>query len=264
MNKEFISQPVQLEGVPNCRDLGGIVNTEGKKIKKGMLFRSSDLHNATNADVFKLNSLGVDNDVDLRMEEEILSKPDRMANRWDLYHFPVFKAVELADTEGNVFSTIEQFLKNAEVFMTDMYPEMLLPEQAVKTWKNFFKLLLKENSGGIIYHCTEGKDRTGIASILIEAALDVDEEKIFEDYMETNELVGSLIEENHKKLEKLPFDSEHLQQDFVWYLKTEPCYFDAAKKAVEPFGGWKGYLKEKIGLTDDDFKTLQNKYLEEA
>lgn len=45
------------EGIYNFRDMGGIVTKDGRRVKKGLLFRSGQLSTATTADVILLKQL---------------------------------------------------------------------------------------------------------------------------------------------------------------------------------------------------------------
>lgn len=261
--KENISTLIVMEGIYNCRDLGGMKTQDGSVIKKGKLIRSSDLHKATLNDEDKLADLGVKNDVDLRTEWEILAAPDNVLKGWSVDHFPVFHEKDIEEVAGSIPKTIEEFTEDSETLITKLYPAMLLDESAIQTWKRFFKLLLStENS--TIYHCTEGKDRTGIASILIEAALGVDEESIKADYLATNNYISQTLKADVEKVSHIPVDTKKLEQDMVWFLKAEPVYYEAAKNTADHYGGWLGYLKEVIGLSDQDIAALKSKYLEKS
>lgn len=74
-----------------------------------------------------------------------------------------------------------------------------------KAYQKMFRLLLEEQTP-VLLHCTAGKDRTGVAAILILLALDVAEETILDDYMLTNEYRRSLLEgvyDSHRLLDRM-------------------------------------------------------------
>ena len=73
----MLSKHIDFKGMNNLRDLGGMTNVFGKKIKSNLLFRSDHLHNATQADMEKLKKLGVRYILDLRNLEERNEQPDQ-------------------------------------------------------------------------------------------------------------------------------------------------------------------------------------------
>ena len=73
----MLSKHIDFKGMNNLRDLGGMTNVLGKKIKSNLLFRSDHLHNATQADMEKLKKLGVRYILDLRNLEERTEQPDQ-------------------------------------------------------------------------------------------------------------------------------------------------------------------------------------------
>ena len=87
---------VELEGTPNCRDLGGYRSSDGRSVRWGYLFRSGQLSQLTERDRERLASLQLDVVIDLRREEEQDNDPSRTCaysfarllnyNRFDVQH----------------------------------------------------------------------------------------------------------------------------------------------------------------------------------
>jgi protein-tyrosine phosphatase len=56
-------------------------------------------------------------------------------------------------------------------------------------WKEFLNILLNSNNKPVIFHCSAGKDRTGIASFIIQRILNNSMELIYKNYLLSNQLL---------------------------------------------------------------------------
>jgi protein-tyrosine phosphatase len=74
----------------------------------------------------------------------------------------------------------------AREHMSDTYRTMVTEEPSLEAFATLIHMLLEENDGAFLWHCTQGKDRTGIASAAVLLALGVDRDEIMRDYMRTN------------------------------------------------------------------------------
>ena len=81
---------IEFEGIRNCRDLGSLVNREGKTIRKGKLIRSANLSNATDKDLIKLEDMNLKKVVDLRSVREVRFSPDRYPENTEYVHNYIF------------------------------------------------------------------------------------------------------------------------------------------------------------------------------
>lgn len=176
-----------MTGGYNFRDLGGYVNKDGKHIKWGKVFRSDDLHSLTKADLFYLNHIPLLSIVDFRSPAEIAEAPDKVPAKATEY--------KLSISPGNLSeSTVSDMgkLTSAELvqFMIDMNKAFSTEPAIIKQYKAFFALLQDETKIPLLFHCTAGKDRTGMGAALFLYALGVDEETIMNDYMASNIYLG--------------------------------------------------------------------------
>ena len=174
-----------MEGGYNFRDLGGIKNLEGKYVRWGKIYRSDELKNLTDNDLKYLQEIPLLSIIDFRSEQEIKSAPDRVPNT-------VKKVYQFSITPGNLanINNIQSLSKEELVTLMQELNAMLVTENhIVEQYKKFFEVLHTEQEVPVIFHCTAGKDRTGMASALFLAALGVDEETIYENYLESNILL---------------------------------------------------------------------------
>ncbi|WP_125962826.1 tyrosine-protein phosphatase [Bifidobacterium dolichotidis] len=248
-----VSKKLELTSIKNCRDLGGITTTDGHIVKSGMLLRSANLHHASDEDLVTLKTIGVQNIIDLRTRQEREAERDRLLSTWDLYEIPGFteRRELIAQLRGVIFKPGS--------FICSLYEQLLNSEESQTCWTEIMNLLVNK-PGSYLFHCTQGKDRTGIAAALILAALGVDDQTIRDDYLQTNLYMDRqtpvMLERAQKYLPK------HIHIDIEQFLVAAPVYFDTMMQTAEPYGGLLGYLQGPIGLTDDDIATLRKTYLE--
>jgi protein-tyrosine phosphatase len=172
---------LHLDGPVNFRDLGGYVGLDGRRARRGLLFRSDSLERLSQADIEVLERLGVTLICDLRREEERATAPSRMHghSRVRIEHLPIGGLA--AETK-----TMSERMMRGEI-----------PEVDADTMAGVYLTILRlhaESFGAVvtrasdpdnlpmIVHCTAGKDRTGVATALLLSALGVDDEDVLADY----------------------------------------------------------------------------------
>lgn len=178
----FSETHINLEGGYNMRDQGGIRNKEGKYLQWGKIFRSDDLFNLTTSDLQFIDNLNIQTIVDFRSTEEIEQAPDLLPN--------LAKSTVLSLKFGDLSAaSIDDIVKlnkdEVEDFMYSIY-RFLSSDVAIEQYKTFFNLVQESTDIPLLYHCSAGKDRTGMATALFLAALDVSEEAIYKDYLISN------------------------------------------------------------------------------
>lgn len=168
----------------NFRDLGGYRTVDGKYIKWGKVFRSDDLHDLSSEDLHYLSAIPIVSIVDFRSEEEISLQPDKkpMSTK-EIYKFSI--------TPGNLMDVVRNNtdkISAGEIdsLMMDMNRLLVSDSSCVSQYKRFFSLLQNDMDVPLLFHCTAGKDRTGMGSALFLSALGVDEQTIVKDYLLSN------------------------------------------------------------------------------
>jgi protein-tyrosine phosphatase len=120
--------------------------------------------------------------------------------------------------------------------MKDLY-RSLVNDQANR-FAEFFQHLLRAE-GPLVFHCTAGKDRTGVAAALVLLALGVSRDLVMQDYLLTNEL-----------LRPSPFGPRAPPEALAVLWQVQESFLDAALDAVEvDHGGVERYLTHRLGLT---------------
>ncbi len=247
-----VSRKLPLPTVENCRDLGGIHTEQGRMVRPGLLVRSANLHDARHDDLETLAHRGISNIIDLRTDPERDLKPDRLLEDWSFYALPTFRETKALRLQ------LRDIVTRPGTFIEDLYPRLVLDDAAVACWKRMFRLLIDE-PGSYLFHCTQGKDRTGIAAALILAALEVPEDVIRDDYLQTNLYMSTETPAFVDIFEALLGPKAHA--DIDEFLVASPLYFQTYIDATASFGGPVGYLRTAIGLSEADLRALRDFYL---
>lgn len=187
-NSQKSERHLPMEGGFNFRDMGGIRTKDGKSIKWGKIVRSDDLHNLTGADLEYLSAIPIISIVDFRSEDEMKSAPDKLpASTKNYYPYSI--------NPGNLNAAADGLDNLATMNMDSVMMQinvMLVSDSAsIKRYRDFFNLLQDEKNVPLLFHCSAGKDRTGMAAALILYALGVDEVQIMEDYLLSNKYIGA-------------------------------------------------------------------------
>lgn len=260
---------ISFEGLPNTRDLGGIVGAEGRVIKRDRLLRSGALHRATERDVRTLlNDYALRMVVDLRTEEERREHPDPQDALMDVRFVdaPVLGASTLGITrEGGMreaLKMIRSVKENPAQIMMDIYPRMLLEEESQEGFKLFFEAILDTEEGSVLWHCTAGKDRAGLASALLLHILGASRESIMKNYEATTRYLSSRTEEVMETLATYHLAGK-LDESIQVLNSADPRFLAAALDAVEEkYGSLDAYVEQALGITPEKRQLLQERYLD--
>src|ERR1700743_444854 len=170
---------VVLQGAANFRDLGGYTTTDGHHVKWGEIYRSADISKLTDADLAVLKDRKITYDVDLRGHQESTQAPDRFNPGTDYILCP-------AGSDNISWGTFLSTLKGnkGDSLMLDYYNNT---KYLADRYKPFFdKLLNLPPDNSLVFHCTAGKDRTGIGAALLLYSLGVPYDTIVHDHLASN------------------------------------------------------------------------------
>lgn len=146
--------------------------------------------------------------------------------------------------------------------MIDVYHRMTTAASAKQAYQNLFNLLLNNEHGALLFHCTAGKDRTGMAAYLILSALGVEQKIIMEDYLLTNTVTQEFRNHwlqdmrNHGASEALVTNRAALASVAPDYLNT------AIKNITQNYGNVNQYLNNYLDITPTEIKDLRKLYLD--
>ena len=259
---------VELTSVRNARELGGYQTADGMTVKSGVLLRTGRLDDISDEDKYILqNTYRVRDVIDFRMDMERVKTnfPDGAK----YHHVDIIDDSQLdeqADKGGLPEMSAEEFLQfietaeNLGIFGDNMYITFLESTVGQQGYREFLKILVKAE-GAVLWHCTGGKDRTGLAAMLILSALGVDEETIVKDYLLTNEYNAEKIAETRtffldKTHDEMIAEKAVLLMDGVSEIPMK----NVLAHLKEKYGSVKGYIKF-LGISDKEIEILKEKYL---
>lgn len=265
----FLSQSADLPSIYNARELSGYVMPDGRRIRKGLLLRGGSLYTATRRDLARLRedfNLAVD--FDFRTETEVYLAPDRMPSGARYIWLPAIDP----DTETKAdmslpkeaFENLPEWLvenaKNPLVqrIASHLYTDMVLNEYTQLQYAAFFQTIVQTPKGAIYWHCSQGKDRTGLAAAFLLCALGADRELILKDYAISMEFYKDQVEALYPRVQT---DAE--RQVILTFIGVNQRYFEDGLDAIERrYGSLMAYLKGPLCVTDDDIRVLRERYLE--
>jgi len=243
------SRLVPVTGATNFRDLGGYETRQGTHVKWGKLFRSGEISRLTDADLSLLEKKHLNYVVDFRSNDEVAKAKDRLPANTEYLQLP-------AGSENlNSFMTLIPKLNSADSLMTSFYSHT---EHLKAKYQPFFKALIAlPDTSSLLFHCTAGKDRTGIGAALLLYTLGVPDEVILQDYLASNmyrkaeneKMVAGMVQMGIK---------EQVAKDMVG-VKAE--YLVATYNAiVKDYGSIHAFMTGQIGLSASDIAVLKKKY----
>ncbi|MNZ82691.1 Tyrosine-protein phosphatase precursor [compost metagenome] len=247
-----------LDGGINFRDLGGNSVADGRRIKRGLLFRSGSLERLTEDDCTFLAGVPVRSVLDYRDADEVLAKPDVLWNGADYHHFPAnpLSNEVNANLEKLTSETLAGF--DAQAFMLELYRRLPFGNAA---YKQLAQLLSNVDNGAIVQHCAVGKDRTGVGSALVLFALGADEATVVEDYLLTETTLATFREQMLDQL-SIRLNASALGQ-FAYVLSAREEFLMTALNCIrDQYGSTDRWLEAEYGLGQNQREALQAFYLE--
>ena len=217
---------IKLKGSKNIRDLGGMKTKYGT-LKRGFILRASNLNSISKADERILkNDYNLKLVIDLRNDAEKAEKPDKEIAGVENIKMPVF--------DENVPGISRESKQNLDAVpdMTELYRYVVNSDCFFNIAKVVKKIVLYDGGGSVLYHCTSGKDRTGMVTAMLLTILGVQRKDIIEDYLFTNTV-------SVKKAKTLSF--------LVRYVKRKK---EASVKVYNVFIAKKEYLNELFRVMD--------------
>jgi protein-tyrosine phosphatase len=255
------ARAVPLEGACNFRDLGGWPMADGRRMRRGVLYRSGTLAHLTPADHQRLGGLGLKVICDLRRDDECQQEPTRWATPVAMRQWPIEKAVAEAQRahdwlgEGDEHAIVQRMSSHYRTM-----PEWLRPHV-----RGVFHHLLDDDVP-LLFHCAAGKDRTGFVAALVLHALGVPDDLVREDYLLTN--AAGLYEFMRRQRKtsvgiasvEHPLDrmSPGARQAL---LGADERYLAAALATVQQsHGSMLAYLADVTGFAPGDFAALRARF----
>ena len=258
---------LHFKSLKNARDFSCLKNIEGRQIRPRAVIRSGSLYKLKKADAKTLvNDYNLKKVIDLRSSPEKEKKQEVLIDGVEYIEIPYFNEDTLAITSGmgsDVMSAIKRAENTKELIeivpeLSTVYPLMASSDYSLSQLSKCLKTIMGNRDGSVIFHCTAGKDRTGVTSAILLKLLGVSDEDIMEDYLFTNKSftkkarflsILCMIFMRSKVL------AEKVRRVFLSDSKYLNAFFD---KVDERFGSFDAFVSEGLGLTDEEIESFRN------
>jgi protein-tyrosine phosphatase len=256
--------------VSNARELGGMITASGKRIKSGALIRSGQLGRMDDADLKALNER-VGLVIDLRDATEAAELPDRIPADVDYLELPILEDLAAGisrdqRSDEEIYKSLLKDPESSRLYMCSMYRQFVVSSHSRAQYRIFLKLLKAYGGSGkaVLWHCSAGKDRAGIAAMLVEHILGVSWEDMLKDYLLTNEYRAASLAMKKEDVKKLRADFDENAEKALEYMYSAredylEAFFEAAERA---YGSLDAYIVEGLDFDPSEQEMLRLLYLE--
>jgi len=241
----------KIKKVTNFRTVGNIKNIDGRILKEGKFYRSAHLHQLKNKSIKEFQKLGIKEIIDLRNSKEISQKPDVIPQNIDYKNYSAF------EDEGDQLDQAKKLVLKGKVKGSDADQRML---DFYKTYSTenpeIIKKIIREildSESPVFYHCTAGKDRTGIITALILTILKFDRETIENDYLLSNNYRKQLVQKRLRLANNLHFLYPKMDLNVIKKLSwVEKDYLHASFSEIDKkYGSIDIYIHQVLGITEN-------------
>ncbi|MGD0503569.1 MAG: tyrosine-protein phosphatase [Steroidobacteraceae bacterium] len=242
-----------LTGALNFRDMGGYPTATGGATRWGCLYRSGTAHALTDADLTWLTGRGIRFAYDLRSDGERRQHPNRLQDLVDLNYRFVH--------HDRITGDIAKSLRAAGTRAEDTRRTMLAFYRALPfAFKDSYRTLLMHLADGdlpLVFNCSVGKDRTGVAAALILSVLEVPRSLILEDYLLTEQYFERSCDLFAAEYQDL-FNGVARE---VWepLMRADADYLQAMLERLQAeHGSVVGYVQSELGVTEAQIARIRS------
>ena len=265
---------LNLNSVKNARELGGIPLSDGRIVRKGILIRAGRLSELSSEDRIALSQQWkLSEIIDLRNNAEIAEHPNQVLPGVTTHVVPIFSGGEVGVTrEDHGMDVIDLCICVANKYrnggarrlLEGLYPKMVREESCLKEIRHFFQILLDHQEGSVLWHCTSGKDRTGVTAALLLLALGASWETVLEDYLQTN-----IQTQQQREALCQGMADRNVAPELIEEIRTiesvDPVYLETCRRLIEEkYGSFDQFFVRALGLTEEKRIRLREKYTRSA
>ncbi|WP_106396668.1 tyrosine-protein phosphatase [Actinocorallia populi] len=242
---------VHVQGAHNVRDLGGYRGLDGRTVRYGRVYRSGSLVKATSEGMSVLKKKGITRVVDFRTRSEIGNEGNyRLPSGVKRQKSPV----EFGELAG-ILATPS--LNPAITAMHKAYRRLATDPKARKEFARTFRAVARADKP-VLFHCTSGKDRTGVMSAILLLAVGVDRSTVYRDYLRSNQELEAYNKELIEYLQKEDVDPKLIKPALYVQRSFLDAWFAEVKKR---YGGFDKYLSKGLGIKPAEKKALRKRLL---
>ena len=259
---------IPIASVPNLRDLGGWPTKEGRQVRRGLLYRSTELDKLQGTDMAAFAKLGIRTVFDLRTEAERQAQPDRVPAGSEQIVCDVLAGA--SDAAPAQLQKVISNPKGADALLGDGRAVALLEQgyrqivslpSALVAYGRFFSSLVEEKHRPALFHCTTGKDRTGWAAASMLTFLGVSEDDVLKDYLLTNDQLLPALQSFVEGFQAAGGDPELLRPVLGVRREYLEVAFDEMRQR---FGSLEGYFTNGLRIDSAIQERLKAIYTQRA
>jgi protein-tyrosine phosphatase len=265
---------IAFEGVENARDMGSLAMQNGQTVRTGMLVRSGNLTKATDSDVAVLKEKYHLTDVfDFRFEAEANAAPDRIIDGVSYTHLSTlpkafiqgFSSSRADTTKMDTRDMLAVLMKyafepKAQTMARQLYPAIVTDSAAQYYYGVFLRGVLRAE-GGVLWHCSQGKDRAGWASAFLLAALGASRETIVEDFDLSNQSYTRQVEALTAKVQEKEGGKEAVAFVRAMVGVSRENFVTTLDLIDQKYGSLSAYIENQLGFSKKEQQQLKEKYL---
>ncbi|MER6816958.1 tyrosine-protein phosphatase [Spirillospora sp. NPDC000708] len=236
---------IAVDGAVNVRDIGGYTAWDGRHVRYGLVYRSASLSKVTATGVAQLQRLGLTASVDFRSQFEVgMSGADRL---------PAGVAPVAANINAfspTLLTMVPDLLK--AILAQDKPGEFMALSYRgfvhdADSRKQFAAALTRiaSGEGPVLYHCTEGKDRTGVMTAILLTVLGVPKAQVYADYLRSNQELADQNAAELAELKKIGIDPALVEP----FLTVRAAYLDTAfDQIARDYGTFDAFVAKGLGI----------------
>lgn len=253
------NRKLDFKNTVNFRDIGGLKTIDGKTVKWGKIFRSDNLSKLKKNEFEKFEALQIATVIDLRTPAEIAPKKDHLPENI------IYKAMPIVNDQGDLLAQMKGKVIRGEIseeesrqLMRELY-EKCVSENIPALREVILKIV--ESEQPILYHCSAGKDRTGIVTALLLSILNVDRKTIVDEYLLSNYYRKEKVESMLQKIKIAKIIKPKLQSNVVQnFMSVDVAYINAAFDLIDKnYGNMDNFIEKGLKIDVNLRNTIVSK-----
>lgn len=243
----------------NFRNLGGLKTNDGKTVKDGLFYRSGSLNFFNDKEMEHFKKIGIKTIIDLRSNHEIKQYPD-----------PELEGINFIEYSGLVVKGAKEIdwspsgMKKIGGEATEQLSKIEHYYTLIAFDNEAFRLMVKEIVEGrvpILFHCASGKDRTGVAAMVVEMLLNVTKEEMRKDYLLSNDYRKEILDESLDEVKQIAKDHPEINTLITMQQGVVERIFDVVMESIEnKYKSYDEYIMTEYNLSKEKLEEIRSKY----
>ena len=250
-----------------------MVGAGGRAVRPHRLLRTAHLHDASPADLQRLHEeYNLVRVFDFRSFGEADALPDQPVEGATHHLLPTIDLSAEKLTEQPIpqdaFLDLERHIVNysfypeVQAMAANMYPSLIRSEYSQLQYATFLRLIVESpEDGGMLWHCFQGKDRTGWGAAYLLFALGVDSEAIIADFDLSNAAYRALVDRLNAEITSRGGGEPEMEVIRAFMGVSTNNFIRTLNLIDREFGGMPSYLENQLLLTSDDIRILRRRFL---